>query len=104
MKKDFFSRGVRMIHPFGKTEEINDPLQHNTWDLPLPANRIGGNSPGCEVQQYGESNYLEDRSPIQKPSGEMASTQGPNPGLAEVLARPIPVGTKRRYGPLKTDK
>jgi hypothetical protein len=106
MKREIFSRGVRMQHQFGKTEKINDPVQSETFDLPTPdLSRTGGGRSYCaEVQQYGQHNYRPDPSPVQKPNGEFASTQGPRPDFVEQITRPIPVGTKRRLGPLKTDK
>jgi len=105
VKKEIFSRGVRMTHQFGRTEQVNDPMQSNTFELPTPnLSRLADPSPGCEVQKYGERSYREATSPIQKPSGAMASTNGPAPDYAEMFGRPVPVGTKRRLGPPKTDK
>jgi hypothetical protein len=105
VKKEIFSRGVRMIHQFGRTEQINDPMQSNTFDLPKPnLSRLAEPSPGCEVQGYGERNYRDATSPIQKPSGAMADMNGPAPDFAELYGRPVPVGTKRRLGPPSTDK
>jgi hypothetical protein len=104
MKKEVFSRGVRMQHQFGDTINVNDPLQMHSFNVPLPENRLAGHSPGCEVQEYGEKNYRDAPSPVQKPNGSMASIDGPVLDLAEAHARPDPVGTKRRLGPPKTDK
>ena len=110
MKRDFFRRGVRMQHQYGDTERINDPLGHSTWeppDFPLPGSgvkRLSGTGYPCEVQEKGEHQYRDSSSPIQKPSGGMASIQGPAPDMAQIFGMPWPVGTKRRIGPPKTDK
>lgn len=104
MKRDIFSRGVRMQHQFGETEKINDPLGLKTFDLPLPENRLAGHSPGCEIQQQGQHTWPPPLSPVQKPSGQLADINGPAPDNAAIFATPIPVGTKRRLGPPKTDK
>ena len=113
MKRDIFRRGVRMQHQFGDTEKINDPLGVQTFDqtyFPLPGpgmKSLSTQGKSVEVQQYGEYSYREPSSPIQKPSGGMATNQGPAPDVAQIFGFPIPVGTKRRSGsggPLKTDK
>lgn len=110
MKRDWFRRGVRMQHQFGDTEKINDPLGTSTFDppdFPLPGagmKRLTGTGYPCEIQEKGEHSYWPQRSPIQKPSGSMASINGPAPDAPQNVGFPIPVGTKRRLGPLKTDK
>jgi len=104
MKRDIFNRAVRMQIPFGNTEDRNDPMKVNTFDPPLPLGKLAGRTPAIECQQYGEQGYRKESSPIQKPSGGFATCDGPAPDPSEQLSRPIPVGTKRRLGPLKTDK
>lgn len=108
MKRDIFNRGVRMTHKFGETEKIDDPFNTGTWDPPWPKSVGELSKPGhsCEIGEYGVHSYRPDSSPVQKPGGDMAVTNGPNPypDLPEMLGRPIPVGTKRRLGQLKTDK
>ncbi|HEX8784132.1 MAG TPA: hypothetical protein VF764_12210 [Steroidobacteraceae bacterium] len=113
MKNDFFRRGVRMQHQFGETEKVNDPMGTGTFpppDFPLPGagvKRFSGTGTPCEVQEYGEYQYRTPSSPIQKPSGDMASHQGPSPDAPQIFGFSFPVGTKRRSGiggPLKTDK
>jgi hypothetical protein len=107
MKREWFSRGVRMSHKFGNTEKLDDPMQTETFDLKTPdlSRTGGGRSPPCELKDYGQNiPGFPDRSPIQKPSGGFASTQGPTPDGIEPFSRPVPVGTKRRIGPPRTDK
>ena len=106
MKREIFRRGVRMQHQFGATEKINDPLGSQTWDPPWPKSvrQLSQTGKSCEIQQYGEHAYRPQSSPVQKPDGRMANINGPAPDFAQVLGMPIPVGTKRRLGPLKTDK
>lgn len=112
MKRDWFNRGVRMTHQFGETEKLNDPMGIGTFDppdFPLPGpgmKRLTDTGSPCEIKDYGVHSYRDDPSPIQKPNGTMAETNGPErtPDYPEEFGRPIPVGTKRRLGPLKTDK
>lgn len=106
MKKEFFRRGVRMTIPFGGLEERNDPFGSGTFTYEGPQRVDELSQPGraVEVQQYGEHQYRSASSPICKPSGGYASTNGPAPDFAQILGMPIPVGTKRRLGPRKTDK
>ena len=94
-----------MQHPFGATERRNDPWGTQTWEEPWPkeVSRLSGTGTPCEVQRYGEHTYRPQSSPIQKPSGALASTNGPAPDVAQGISMPVPVGTKRRFGPLKTD-
>lgn len=112
MKRDIFRRGVRMQHQFGETEKINDPLGNETFEVQWPR-RIDTLSRGSagnavmaplEVQRQGEYNYRQQSSPISKPNGGFADINGPKPDYAQIYGMPIPVGTKRRLGPLKTDK
>jgi hypothetical protein len=80
----------------------------NTFDLNPPVAVSNLSRPGTtgprEVQQYGESGYRRESSPVQKPGGGFATLDGPTPDPVEPFARPIPVGTKRRLGPPRTDK
>ena len=94
-----------MQHQFGDTEKINDPWGTQTFDVPVPPG-VGKLNKGhpCEIQEYGEHDYRPDSSPIQKPGGGFANVDGPLPDLAQGIAMPAPVGTKRRLGPPKTDK
>lgn len=114
MKRDWFNRGVRMQHQFGETEKRNDPVGWNTFDPPpfftRPGMRDLSNMPAtgpCEMSEYGVHSYRPDPSPVQKPGGGFAVTNGPERTLdfPEAIARPIPVGTKRRIAPpIKSDK
>lgn len=107
MKRDIFRRGVRYQHQFGTLEQINDPWGTQTWNMSVPIRVDELSKPGkgsCEVHEYGERFYAPERSAVVKPSGGHASLNGPSIDYAEVLGRPTPVGTKRRFGPLKTDK
>lgn len=108
MKRDIFRRGVRMQHQFGDTEAINDPFGNATFpapDYPLPSvKRFSGYGSPCEIQEYGEHQYRPSSSPIQKPNGNMANIQGPTPDMPQIFGMIVPVGTKRRLGPLKTAK
>lgn len=112
MKDDFFRRGVRMQHKFGELESHDSPLGIGTFDVPWPkrVDNLEGSSAGhrelrpLEVQQHGEHQYRPSSSPICKPNGGYADINGPKPDYAQIYGMPIPVGTKRRLGPLKTDK
>lgn len=105
MKREIFSRPTRFIHKFGETEARDDPMERHTFEFKGPENpNGGGRSAPCEVQTYGETGYRPASSPVQKPGGGFATLDGPALDLAEDFARPVPVGTKRRLGPLKTDK
>jgi hypothetical protein len=106
MKREVFRRGVRMTHEFGGLEGRNDPLgsQSFPFEGPQRVDELSTQGRPKEVQQYGEHQYRPASSPICKPSGGYASTNGPAPDVAQIFGMPIPVGTKRRLGPLKTDK
>ena len=106
MKRDIFRRNVRYQHQFGSLETVNDPWGTQTFEPEWPkrVDRLSGGGKPCEISEYGEHFYAPERSAVIKPSGEHASLNGPVPDIAELIGRPIPVGTKRRYGPLKTDK
>jgi hypothetical protein len=104
LKKEIFSRGVRMIHKFGDLIKRSDPIQKDVFEPHFP---LGLNQRhGTQLHQVdkGEHAYRPDSSPVVKPSGKPASFNGPAPDNAEVMARPVPVGTKRRKETLKTDK
>lgn len=115
MKRDWFNRGVRMVHQFGGIEERNGPYSKGeTWeppDFPFPIKRLTGTGTPIEISKYGLRSYREDPSPVCKPSGGYAETQGPanHPDQAEEAARPVPVGTKKRsssgsaWGPAQPD-
>lgn len=101
MKRDWFNRGVRMVHQFGGIEDRNDPLGQGTFpppDFPFAVKRLSGTGSPIEITEQGLSPYREDPSPVCKPDHSYASTQGParRKDLAEEEARPMPVGTKRR--------
>ena len=109
MKKDWFNRGVRMQHWFGETERRQDPMGVETFDPPPFFRNSGvkdlkGQPPPCEMNEYGLRPYRPDPSPIQKPSGGFAETQGKPLDEPQNLGMPFPVGTKRRLGPPRTDK
>ena len=108
MKRDIFRRGVRMQHQFGTLETRNDPLGVETFDFTPPV-RVDSLSKRAamgpmEVRTHGEALWMEPRSAVVKPNGKAATFGGPKPDLAEAFGRPVPVGTKRRLGPLRTDK
>lgn len=104
MKREIFRRGVRMTHPFGTLEECSDPWGTRTFDPRFPERVDQLHSPPAEIHQYGERFYAPERSAVIKPTGAAASLNGPSPDIPELIARPIPIGTKRRHGPPKTDK
>lgn len=108
MKKELFSRSTRYIHPFDELIERQDPLATQTFEMERPMrpdalSKIAPTGP-CTSQDYGLHNDRPDSSPVVKPNGQCAHSDGPAPDYAMIDARPIPVGTKRRLGPLKTDK
>lgn len=106
IKREIFRRGVRFQHQFGTLEERNDPWGTRTFDPRFPerVDELSKHGHACEIQDYGEHFYALERSAVVKPTGEAASLNGPVPDIAEQLGRPIPVGTKRRIGPPRTDK
>lgn len=108
LSRDIFRRGVRMSHAFDGLTQVRDPLGNQTFDAPWPRRVDKLAEPGpvrsMEIQQHGEYTYRPHSSPVSKPNGGHASIQGPAPDYAQGLAMPVPVGTKRRLGPLKTDK
>jgi hypothetical protein len=101
-----------MTHQYGTLEEVNSPFfGPGTFEPPWPKRVDALGTPGvdgrgkpCEVQEYGEHFYSPERSAVTKENGRNASLNGPAPDMAEAIARPIPVGTKRRFGPPRTDK
>lgn len=110
MKKDIFRRPQRMTHKFGETEKIDDPLGGATFDFYEQHKRtrttdLSRRGTPCTVQGYGEDRvFTAPRSPVQKPGGGLASVAGPAIDYAEMLARPMPVSSKKRVNHLKTDK
>jgi len=107
MRADWFRRGPRMTIKFGETERRDDPIQaEKIWfpEWPKEVSRLSGMGRSCEVQEYGDRFYRPEPSAVQKPTGAFASLNGPEPDVTEDLARPLPVGVKRRLGPPKTDK
>jgi hypothetical protein len=108
VKKDWFRRGVRMQHPFGDLEGRSDPWGTRTFEESWPkrVDDLSKQAAGkpLEIQQYGEHQYREAPSPVCKPAGGYASLNGPAPDLPQIIGTPIPVGTKRRIGPNRTDK
>jgi hypothetical protein len=108
MKREIFSRGVRMIHTFEGLIDRQDPLATQTFEAPWPkrVDALSEKAAGhpCTSQEYGLHNYRPDSSPVCKPGGGYAHSDGPLPDYAMDLAMPLPVGTKRRLGPPKTDK
>jgi hypothetical protein len=109
VKREIFRRGVRMTHQFGTLEGRDDPFFGTpTFDPRFPerVDDLGksGASPPLEIGTYGEHRAYPARSAVVKPNGEAASLSGPAADRPEFFGAPIPVGTKRRLGPLKTDK
>jgi hypothetical protein len=108
MKREIFSRGVRMTHPFEELITRGDPLGTDTFSMDWPKrvddlSKLAAGRP-CSSQQYGQHNDRPDSSPVSKPGGGVAHMDGPAPDYAMIIGRPIPVGTKRRLGPPKADK
>jgi hypothetical protein len=106
LKREIFSRPNRMVHKFGELLEREDPLGVETFDFHRPM-RVSDHSDTARPatsQQYGLHNYRPDPSPVVKPNGECAHSDGPTLDVPMDFAMPIPVGTKRRLGPLRTDK
>jgi len=110
LKKDIFCRGVRMQHQFGELAESqrNDQFIRSTevFEAPWPKRVDELSKPGkCyEVQQYGQYGYRPEYAAVEKANNKLATIDGKVPDTAQAFAMPIPVGTKRRLGPLKTDK
>jgi hypothetical protein len=105
LKREIFSRGVRMTHKFGASIKNSDPIQKDTFNpnFPLGLNQRHGTQ--LHQKERGEHSYRQDPSAVYKANTDtFASFNGPAPDNAEVTARPIPVGTKRRKDTLKTDK
>ena len=100
MKREVFSRGVRMTHPFEELVERGDPLGTETFEAEWPkrVDRLSGMGRPFLSVDLGQHNDRPDASPVVKPSGRCANIDGPRPDFAMNHARPIPVGTKRRLG------
>jgi len=110
MRSDVFRRPLRMTHKFGETERLDDPLGTATFDFYAEQKRTRASdlsrrgSPST-IQQHGPHDmFSPSRSPIQTPSGRLASMNGPAPDYAEAIAAPIPPSTRKRVNHLKTDK
>lgn len=104
MKKDIFRRGTRMVHKFGEIEGRSDPVygDQGVFDprFPIVHNNMSGarnNSPPITLQGHGEFRYFsQPGSAIAKPTGRLASLNGPQPDYADAIASPVPVGTSQR--------
>ncbi len=103
MNRDIFKRGIRFTHKFGGIEQIDDPLGRRTFDFKAEQERtrvseLSKPAQQCTVQQYGEyaGPWGEPRSPVQLPSGRLASTNGPEPDEARMYAVPVPASTRKR--------
>lgn len=99
LKREFFNRGVRMQHRFG--EELNrDPVfgSGQTFDAPQPIgiNKLAENTRSLNIQRDGQYRWDQPTSPIIKPNGRAANTNGPAPDYAYDIAAPIPSSTKKR--------
>lgn len=106
MKREIFSRPNRMTHQFEQLLDRNDPLGTQTFDAPWPrrVDDLSAGSKPLESREHGLHNDRPDSSPVVTPGGRAARSDGPAPDFAMAFGRPIPVGTKRRLGPLKTDR
>lgn len=97
MKRDIFGRGTRYVHKFGEIEGKSDPLGE-TFDPKFPIFPQSRSGP-IERQRHGEHNMFGPvGSPVCKPSGSLASLNGPAPDAAEGFAKPVPQGTRLRLG------
>ncbi len=97
MKRDIFTRPVRMVSKYGNTAG-HDPVDSGTFDFFGQQKRtrvsdLSSHTPPVTVQAYGEHRWPAS-SPIEKPNGESASLSGPAPDYAECWAKPISRGTK----------
>ena len=100
MKKEIFRRPTRMVHPFGETERINDPMGSQSFDFTPPIFPRQRGADGVNIKNHGLHDvFSPSRSPITKPSGGLASLGGPAPDWAEACAAPIPASTKKRKQP-----
>lgn len=108
MKREWFSRGVRMQHPFDELIDISGPMKTSSdsfeIERPMRVDRLSGTGKACYPNDYMLANDRPDPSPVCKPGGGRARMDSTRKDDAMELARPIPVGTKRRLGPIKTDK
>jgi hypothetical protein len=92
MNRDFFRRGTRFVHEYGSLETANHP--GDTFAIPAPRRVDQLCTPPVSVQQEGERRYWGERSPIVKPNGSFASTNGPEPERGPFATVVVP-GRKR---------
>jgi hypothetical protein len=104
LKRDIFRRDFRGSIPFGPLENRDDPLGTGNFEFNYPRRVDTLRSGPQEIQTYGEHQYRPQSSPICKPNGGCASTDGPMPDYAQGAGILFPMGTKPRIGPLKTAK
>jgi hypothetical protein len=108
MKRDIFRRSTRMQHYFGELETRNDPLMgpSDSFDpkFPIVHNNMDNrrnNSGPLEIQRFGRHDMgSPSRSGVCKPSGGVASLDGPEPDQAENAAAPLPASTQMRTQPV----
>lgn len=98
MNRDIFKRQTRMTHKFGELEKISDPLGSNTFQPVIPVFPTQQSGP-LTIKTHGEHCYYGQRSAVQKPSGKLASLDGPAPDHSSDVAIQIPAGTKKRKTP-----
>lgn len=105
MKDDWFRRPARFTHRFGETERLDDPLGTGTWQVPdFPITRYTNGGPKREVQEFGNYNPYTRSSPVQTPSGRMASINGPTPDRAQAEGVVWSTSTRWRWGPPDVDE
>lgn len=106
MKRDIFSRPQRMTQRYGDLEQMSDPLiSDSTFKPPIPKSLKDLHNPGFNIKDDGQYRvFSPPRSPVCKPGGGYADLNGKRPDLAEALAHPYPVSTKKRKDHLETDK
>lgn len=101
MDRNIFRRGVRMTHEFGGLEEMRDPTGRETFTPDFPVEPQQHSAP-ITTQQYGvhQLPWNEPTQGVQKPSGRMASFNGPAPDLENDYCVGIAVSKpfKRRSG------
>ena len=97
LKREMFSRGVRMQHRFGAKD---DPLMPGEYfDAPYPdgIKSVNLNGKGrFRGQTHGLHVYTEPFSPVAKANGGNASLSGPRLDNADAISDPIPMSTEMR--------